>query len=215
MKNSEKLPKGRFITVEGSEGVGKTTNIEFIKHWLAENRIEFIVTREPGGTPLAEQLRELLLQPREESVDETAELLMVFAARAQHLNQVILPALRQGKWVLCDRFTDATYAYQGAGRSMNQDTIAQLENLVQNGLRPDAVILLDVSVEIGLQRARGRGELDRFEREDVAFFERVRAGYLARAANHSGYHVVDAGQPLDRVQQQLNLVLATLKADLT
>jgi len=203
-------PRGKFITVEGTEGVGKTTNLEYIKSWLQRNKIDFVATREPGGTPLAEQLRELLLQPRNETVAEKAELLMVFAARAQHLNQVIKPALESGTWVLCDRFTDATYAYQGGGRCMDHATIAILENLVQGDLRPDAVILLDVSVQIGLARARGRGELDRFEQEDVAFFERVRAAYRSRADGNSSYHVVDAGQELDRVQQQLAIVLEQL-----
>lgn len=205
---------GKFITIEGTEGVGKTTNIEFIKQWLNENNIDFIATREPGGTPLAEQLRGLLLQPRDEAVDETAELLMVFAARAQHLNQVIIPALEQGKWVLCDRFTDATYAYQGGGRQMNTETIGNLENLVQRALRPDAVLLLDIPVEQGLERARGRGELDRFEQEDIAFFERVRTTYLQRAKNNDDYHVLDASQPLEQVQAQLKTVLNQLKARL-
>lgn len=205
---------GKFITIEGTEGVGKTTNIEFIKQWLNENNIDFIATREPGGTPLAEQLRGLLLQPRDEAVDETAELLMVFAARAQHLNQVIIPALEQGKWVLCDRFTDATYAYQGGGRQMNTETIGNLENLVQRALRPDAVLLLDIPVEQGLERARGRGELDRFEQEDIAFFERVRTAYLQRAKNNDDYHVLDASQPLEQVQAQLKTVLNQLKARL-
>ena len=205
---------GKFITIEGTEGVGKTTNIEFIKQWLNENKIDFIATREPGGTPLAEQLRGLLLQPRDEAVDETAELLMVFAARAQHLNQVIIPALQQGKWVLCDRFTDATYAYQGGGRQMNTETIGNLENLVQRALRPDAVLLLDIPVEQGLERARGRGELDRFEQEDIAFFERVRTTYLQRAKNNDDYHVLDASQPLEQVQAQLKTVLNQLKARL-
>lgn len=204
------IPRGKFITVEGTEGVGKTTNLEYIKSWLQRNNIDFIATREPGGTPLAEQLRELLLQPRNEAVAEKAELLMVFAARAQHLNQVIKPALERGAWVLCDRFTDATYAYQGGGRCMDQATIATLETLVQGDLRPDAVILLDVSVQIGLARARGRGELDRFEQEDVAFFERVRAAYRSRADGNSNYHVVDAGQELNRVQLQLDAVLEQL-----
>lgn len=202
---------GKFITVEGTEGVGKTTNLEFIKNWLQHNNVEFITTREPGGTPLAEQLRELLLQPRDETVDEAAELLMVFAARAQHLNQVIKPALERGAWVLCDRFTDATYAYQGGGRLMDQATIATLETLVQGELRPDAVILLDVPVEIGLARAKGRGELDRFEQEDVAFFERVRAAYGKRAQGNSSYHIVDASQELDQVQAQLGRVLQQLQ----
>ena len=202
--------RGKFITVEGTEGVGKTTNLEFIQDWLRHHQIDFIATREPGGTPLAEQLRGLLLQPRDEAVDQTAELLMVFAARAQHLNQVILPALARGQWVLCDRFTDATYAYQGGGRQMSQPTISTLETLVQGDVRPDAVILLDVPVEIGLSRARGRGDLDRFEQEDVAFFERVRAAYRARAAGQDQYHLVDAGQPLEHVQGQLGAVLDRL-----
>lgn len=201
---------GKFITVEGTEGVGKTTNIEFIQQWLSNNGIDYVATREPGGTPLAEQLRELLLQPRDEPVNQEAELLMVFAARAQHLNQVIIPALQAGKWVLCDRFTDATYAYQGGGRQMDVQTIATLETLVQKSLRPDAVLLLDIPVEIGLERARGRGALDRFEQEDLAFFERVRSAYLQRAQNQSNYHVLDASNPLDQVQQQLHQVLEQL-----
>lgn len=207
---SRDIQPGKFITVEGTEGVGKTTNIEFIKQWLHDNNIEFVATREPGGTPLAEQLRQLLLQPRDEAVDQTAELLMVFAARAQHLNQLILPALQQGKWVLCDRFTDATYAYQGGGRQMDRAMIANLENLVQSSLRPDAVVLLDIPVEQGLERARDRGELDRFEQEDIAFFERVRSAYLERARAYPHYHIVDASLPLEGVQQQLLNVLQQL-----
>ena len=203
--------RGRFITVEGTEGVGKTTNLEYIRIWLQQQNIEFISTREPGGTPLAEQLRELLLQPRQEEVDQTAELLMVFAARAQHLNQVIRPALERGIWVLCDRFTDATYAYQGGGRQMDTALIAELENLVQGNLRPDAIILLDVPVEIGLSRAQQRGALDRFEQENVAFFERVRGAYRQRAAASDRYHLVDASQSLEQVQQQLASVLALLQ----
>ncbi|MEZ5505513.1 MAG: dTMP kinase [Gammaproteobacteria bacterium] len=163
----------------------------------------YIATREPGGTPLAEQLRALLLQPRDEQVNELAELLMVFAARAQHLAQVIVPALEQGTWVLCDRFTDATYAYQGAGRQMDVQAIATLEQLVQQELRPDVVLLLDIPVQEGLARARGRGELDRFEQEDLAFFERVRSGYLERARRFANYAVIDASQPLEAVQADL------------
>lgn len=204
---------GKFITVEGTEGVGKTTNIGFIQTWLGAQKIEFIATREPGGTPLAEQLRELLLQPRDERVNDIAELLMVFAARAQHLYQVIQPALQRGAWVLCDRFTDATYAYQGGGRQMDNQVIHQLEALVQNSLRPDAVILLDVPVEIGLERARGRGALDRFESEDLAFFHRVRNAYLDRAKNQNHYHIVDASQTLDNVQKQLATVLSQMKSN--
>ena len=202
--------RGRFLTVEGTEGVGKTTNIAFIKAWLEQQGIDYITTREPGGTPLAEQLRELLLQPRQEPVDETAELLMIFAARAQHLAQVIEPALAAGRWVLCDRFTDATYAYQGGGRQMDTTVIATLEQLVQGALRPDAVLLLDIPVQQGLERARGRGELDRFEQEDLAFFERVRQAYLERALSDSRYRIVDAGQPLEQVQADLAAQLQQL-----
>lgn len=205
--------RGKFITVEGTEGVGKTTNIAFITQWLEQHNIDFIATREPGGTPLAEQLRELLLQPRAEKVHELPELLMVFAARAQHLAEVIVPALNRGTWVLCDRFTDATYAYQGGGRQMDLQTIATLESLVQKELRPDAVLLLDIPVELGLERARGRGELDRFEQEDLAFFERVRARYLERARQHSNYCVVDASQALAAVQQDLAAHLDQLLVD--
>ncbi len=196
-------PRGKFITVEGTEGVGKTTNIAFIQSWLTQHKIPFVATREPGGTPLAEQLRGLLLEPREERVDPLAELLMVFAARAQHLAEVVKPALERGAWVLCDRFTDATYAYQGGGRHMDRRAIAVLEALVQGELQPDAVLLLDISVELGLERARGRGALDRFEQEDVAFFKRVRAAYLERAQGQERYDVIDAGQPLEKVQQDL------------
>jgi dTMP kinase len=203
------MQRGRFIVVEGTEGVGKSTNIGVIKTWLTDNNIDFIATREPGGTPLAESLRELLLANRSEKVDATAELLMVFAARAQHLNTHILPALNAGQWVLCDRFTDATYAYQGCGRGLPTATIEQLEILVQADLRPDLTLYLDVDVKVGLERARQRGELDRFEQEDIAFFERVRQGYLARvAASPKRYAVVDAGQALAKVQQDLLAILA-------
>lgn len=198
-----RVSRGKFITVEGTEGVGKTTNIAFIRSWLEQQQIPYIATREPGGTPLAEQLRALLLQPRDEQVNELAELLMVFAARAQHLAQVIVPALERGTWVLCDRFTDATYAYQGAGRQMDVQAIATLEQLVQQELRPDVVLLLDIPVQEGLARARGRGELDRFEQEDLAFFERVRSGYLERARRFANYAVIDASQPLEAVQADL------------
>jgi len=204
------IKRGKFLTVEGTEGVGKTTNIAFIKSWLERNGIEYVATREPGGTPLAEEVRALLLAPRAEKVHENAELLLVFAARAQHLAQVIEPALAQGKWVLCDRFTDATYAYQGGGRQMEKSTIATLENLVQKSLRPDAVILLDIPVQLGLERARGRGELDRFEQEDIAFFERVRAAYLERAGANRHYRIVDASQTLEQVQAALETHLNQL-----
>ena len=166
MKASE-LKKGRFIVIEGGEGVGKSTNIQFIGQVLERAGIESIVTREPGGTPLAEDVRQLLLQKREEPVEAMAELLLVFAARAQHLHGKIIPALKRGAWVISDRFTDATYAYQGAGRGLDVKTIQMLECLVQKELRPDCTLILDVPVEIGMSRASKRGALDRFEEEKV------------------------------------------------
>lgn len=199
---------GCFLTVEGVEGVGKTTNIEFISQWLEDKKVPFIHTREPGGTPLAEEIRELLLAPREEAVDPTAELLMMFAARAQHIEQVIKPALAKGVWVLCDRFTDATYAYQGGGRHMPLDKIVQLEMLVQGEFRPDATILLDLPVEVGLARAAKRGALDRFEQEAESFFEGVRKAYLQRVnETPSRYWLVDAEPSLEQVQHQIAQVL--------
>lgn len=167
-----------------------------------------MLTREPGGTPLAEEIRQLLLAPREELVAELAELLLIFAARAQHLEQVILPALNAGQWVLSDRFTDATYAYQGGGRKLDNSKISQLENLVQGSLRPDQVLILDLPVEEGLKRARQRADLDRFEQEQNAFFERVRAGYHARAkADPERYRIIDASQSLAQVQASIQQVL--------
>ncbi|WP_231757436.1 dTMP kinase [Microbulbifer elongatus] len=202
------LPQGKFITLEGGEGVGKSTNLRFITQWLDEQGISYIQTREPGGTPLAEQLRSLLLEKRDERVDPTAELLMVFAARAQHLNQVIKPALAQGKWVVCDRFTDATYAYQGAGRGLDWALIAQLEQTVQGDLRPDCVLLLDVDPEIGLQRAASTGAADRFESEQMDFFQKVRAAYRKRAeSNPQCYQLIDASVSLEKVQQSLAAAL--------
>lgn len=204
---------GLFITVEGIEGVGKTTNIEFIADWLKANAIEFVATREPGGTPLAEEIREVMLSPRDEAVCDTTELLLVFAARAQHLSQLIQPAITEGRWVLCDRFTDATYAYQGGGRGLSLDTIATLETLVQNAFRPDAVILLDVPVEVGLARASARSELDRIEKEKADFFEKVRQAYLDRAAaDPDRYFLVDASQDLPGVRAQLETVLKNILA---
>lgn len=202
------ISPGKFITVEGGEGVGKTTNIEFIQDFFAQRSVELITTREPGGTPLAEAIREILLAKTEESMDATAELLLVFAARAQHLAEVIKPALAAGQWVLCDRFTDATYAYQGGGRGLNTEHIKLLENLVQQGLQPDLTVLLDIDPEIGMQRARARAELDRFEVESSRFFELVRAHYLKRAKQFpERFAVIDAGLPLNEVQQSLAVSL--------
>lgn len=196
--------RGKFITIEGTEGVGKSTNIAFIKNFFEEKNIPLVITREPGGTPLAEEIRGLLLKNRDEKMDETAELLLVFAARAQHLEGVILPALDRGEWVLCDRFTDATYAYQGGGRGLSLSMIKELERKVQKGLQPDLTFLLDIDVKTGLERAAQRGELDRFEQEDLEFFEKVREAYLSRANdNPQRFFVVDAMKPLNEVQRSI------------
>ena len=202
------MSSGRFITLEGTEGVGKSTNLRFIESVLQQHQISYKLTREPGGTPMAEEVRELLLANRDEQVADDAELLLVFAARAQHLARVIRPTLETGDWVLCDRFTDATFAYQGGGRGLSKAMIAQLESVVQRGLQPDLTILLDLPVEIGLARARERGELDRFENERQGFFERVREAYLDRAhADPQRFAVIDASGTLEQVQQQISAVL--------
>lgn len=201
----------KFITIEGGEGGGKSTNVEFIKEYFSAQGIEFIHTREPGGTPLAEQIRELMLSKREEPVAENTELLLAFAARAQHIAHVIRPALAAGKWVICDRFTDATYAYQGAGRGLASEKIAILEELVQQGLQPDTTLLFDLPVEIGMSRAAQRGELDRFETEQMAFFQRVRQEYLQRAkAMPDRFSIVDAAQPLEMVKSQVLSIMSAL-----
>ncbi|MAT52351.1 MAG: dTMP kinase [Porticoccaceae bacterium] len=202
---------GNFITLEGGEGVGKTTNMGFIRDWLSERGIPFVTTREPGGTPVAEKIRHLLLEHHEEDIDGTAELLLIFAARAQHLARVIMPALARGTWVICDRFTDATYAYQGAGRGLGLEKVAQLESLVQGVLRPDLTLILDVDTGLGLSRASQRGQLDRFESETHAFFDRVRQTYLQLAReNPQRYRVVDAGQSLVSVQRDISAALTEL-----
>ena len=191
----------RFITLEGGEGVGKSSNLQAVAERLQATGREVVRTREPGGTPYAEALREVLLARRDEAVHPQAELLTLFAARAQHWQGVILPALARGAWVLCDRFTDATHAYQVGGRGLPVATVTALEQLVLGDARPGLTLLLDVPVAVGLARAASRGEPDRFESEQQAFFERVRAAYLARAAADPGrFRVIDAGNPLPRVQ---------------
>jgi dTMP kinase len=203
--------RGLFITVEGGEGVGKSTNMALLERHLREHGVALVVTREPGGTPLAEDIRELLLTPREEQVSSLSELLMMFAARAQHIEAKIEPALAAGKWVLCDRFTDATYAYQSGGRGVDASLVRRLERLVQGELRPDYTLLLDAPVEVGMERARGRGELDRFEQEELAFFERVRSTYLQLARESSGrYRLIDASQSLDIVETKMLEVCSEL-----
>lgn len=202
------MSSGRFITLEGTEGVGKSTNLRFIESVLQQHQIRYKLTREPGGTPLAEQVRELLLANRDEVVADDAELLLVFAARAQHLERVIRPTLAEECWVLCDRFTDATFAYQGGGRGLSKELIGQLETMVQRGLQPDLTILLDLPVEIGLARASQRGALDRFENERITFFEQVRKAYLERAAaDPKRFAVIDASGTLEQVQEQIAVVL--------
>ena len=196
---------GRFITIEGGEGAGKSTAQAYLAERLAERGIAVLQTREPGGTPLAEAIRRTLLSTDGEHPVEMAELLLVFAARAQHLAKVIEPALAAGQWVICDRFTDATYAYQGAARGLSADLIAQLETLVQGERRPDTVVVMDLSPEVGMTRAKQRGELDRFEREKPAFYSQVRNAYLARAqADPDRYQVIDAEQSLESVRQALS-----------
>jgi dTMP kinase len=200
--------KGRFITVEGGEGVGKTTNMQYIKALLEKTGIEVQVTREPGGTELGESIRKLLLNPDNKGMSADTELLLMFAARAEHLATLIRPALETGQWILCDRFTDATYAYQGGGRGVSAERIRQLENWVQKGLAPDMTLLLDVPVQLGLQRASERGSPDRLEQEAEAFFERVRASYLEQARlAPSRYRVIDASRPLQEVQDQIACAL--------
>jgi dTMP kinase len=203
--------KGKFITVEGIEGVGKSTNMDFIHQQLLASGRKVVVTREPGGTPLGEAIRGLLLDPGYKGMDPVCELQLMFAARAEHLARVIRPALENGQWVLCDRFTDATYAYQGGGRGIDSNVIARLEELVQGDFRPDLTLLLDVPVEVGLSRAGKRGALDRFEQEQVGFFERVRNCYLVMAKQHAErYRVIDASLPLEQVQQLLNEELSRI-----
>jgi dTMP kinase len=202
---------GKFITFEGTEGVGKTTNMDFVETELLARGIALVRTREPGGTQVAERIRTILLDPQSEPIDPEAELLLIFAARAQHLARVIRPALTQGKWVLCDRFTDATYAYQGGGRGLSMQRIAALESDVQGLLQPDLTIYLDLPVATGLARIN-ESERDRFEREQQAFFERVRHIYLARARTYPRFRVIDAGRPLSAVQQSIGAVLAQFVA---
>lgn len=196
--------KGLFITLEGIEGVGKTTNMEFVHQQLLAAGKEVILTREPGGTSLGEDVRNLLLGHKHDGMSSETELLLMFAARAEHLSKVIMPAVMDGEYVLCDRFTDATYAYQGGGRGIPTRRIQELEQWVQGNMRPDITFLLDVPVELGLERAGKRSAADRFEKEDMVFFQRVRDRYLQLADEFpQRFRVIDASKPLDEVQQQI------------
>ncbi|MGJ8687867.1 MAG: dTMP kinase [Spongiibacteraceae bacterium] len=207
------MNSGLFVTIEGGEGLGKSTNMAFAAQLLKEAGIPFVQSREPGGTPFAEEIRQLLVTPRQEKVAALSELLLIFAARAQHIEAVIKPALAEGKWVLCDRFTDASFAYQGGGREMPWADIEILQNMVQGELRPDLTLLLDAPVAVGMARAGKRGDLDRFETEETAFFERVRTAYLRRAKEQPfRFSLIDAGCDLTAVQQQIRAALAPLIA---
>jgi dTMP kinase len=206
--------QGKFITVEGIEGVGKSTNMDFIHQQLLTAGKDVVVTREPGGTPLGEAIRGLLLDPVYKGMDPVCELQLMFAARAEHLARVIRPALENGQWVLCDRFTDATYAYQGGGRGIDTGVIARLEDLVQGDFRPDLTLLLDVPVAVGLSRAGNRGALDRFEQEQVEFFARVRQAYLDLAESYPDrYRIIDASRPLTQVQARLEEIMGLFMQD--
>lgn len=200
---------GQFITFEGGEGVGKSTNIEFCKQLLEHQGIEVVVTREPGGTEIAEVIREQLLKkPHRERMSDVTELLLVFAARAQHIEALIKPALARGCWVLCDRFTDSTIAYQGYGRGLSVDLVRQLKVIAQLGIEPDKTFLLDAPVEVGMGRAQVRGPADRFETEQLDFFTRVREGFLAIASNEPRrVSVINAAQDLPLVQADLSAAL--------
>ena len=207
MTNNQ-LVSAKFITLEGSEGVGKTTNLEHIKTLLNEQGIDYIVTREPGGTELGEQLRELLLGHKHDGMADETELLMMFAARAEHLHKVIKPALKKGRWVLCDRFTDATYAYQGGGRGIDNERIKILEDYVQGDCRPDLTLLLDAPIEVGRERAGKRSAPDRFEKEQTDFFNKVRDAYLQRASNEpERMKVIDASLELEAVTEQISVII--------
>lgn len=209
------VSRGKFITLEGGEGAGKTTNRAFVAEYLRGQGLDVLETREPGGTEVAEAIRAVLLNPDLPAMQVDTELLLMFAARNEHLQCKIIPALAAGTWVLCDRFTDATYAYQGFGRGLALERIQALENWVQGALRPDHTFLFDIDVARGMQRVRSRSMqgggqvIDRFEQEQLDFFERIRVGYLHRAAEYPNqYRVIDAAQPLPAVQAQLADVLS-------
>ena len=205
---------GRFITLEGIEGAGKSTVAGFVLGWLQARGVRAVVTREPGGTPLAERVRELVLQPDGEAIPAAAEMLLMFAARSIHLENLVRPALTRGDWVICDRFTDATRAYQGGGRGLDRRGIESLAALVHADLQPDLTLLLDLPVSVGLARAQARrGRADRFEQERGPFFERVRTTYLELARQEPRrFRIVDAGRELAAVQASVAEALTALQA---
>ena len=202
---------GKFITVEGIEGVGKSSNIDFLSDLVEREGYEIVRTREPGGTPMAERIRNLLLEHGEEALPDTAEMLLFFAARALHVNNRIRPALDAGKWVVCDRFTDASRAYQGDGRGLDLDRINTLAEWVQDGLEPDVTLLLDAPADIGMKRAKKRGATDRLESEKITFYERVREGYLRLAREEpKRFVIIDASQALDQVKADISEAMQQL-----
>ena len=205
------MSRGKFITFEGGEGVGKTTNVSFVESYLQARNIPLVVTREPGGTPLAEKLRTLLLNKKSEAIAEEAELLLMFAARAQHIKHVIEPALARGDWVVCDRFTDATYAYQGGGRGLDKRKFAQLEQWVHGHLQPDLTFLFDLAPAVAGERIAAQGrELDRFEQEQADFHDRVRQAYLERAASAPDrIRVINAAQTLVEIKKRVEETVST------
>ena len=206
-------PRGLFITLEGIEGAGKSTVARWVGDWLDRRAIRVTLTREPGGTALAERVRQIVLERGAERLSPVTETLLMFAARGIHVENLIRPARERGDWVVCDRFTDATLAYQGGGRGMDPTWIDSLASRVQAGLRPDCTLLLDLPVALGLERARSRhaGAADRFEAEAQAFFERVRAAYLELARREPArMHVIDASVPLEAVERQVAAVLQRL-----
>ena len=205
------MKKNYFITLEGIEGAGKSTAVRFLAEYLRKFNIDFILTREPGGTEIAEKIRRVILDHYQEKMHPDTEMLLYFAGRAQHLNQVIIPALQRGQWVICDRFTDATYAYQGGGRGLSQEKISILEQWVQSDLRPDHTLLFDVTVTTGLSRIKKNRYLDRIEKEEEFFFEKVRNCYLERAGKElDRFHILDANKNPEEVSQQIENILKKL-----
>lgn len=198
------IQSGLFITLEGIEGVGKTTQLGLLAETLRKSSLPVLVTREPGGTPIGNEIREVLLKRRADSMNEMTELLLMFAARAQHLSQMVWPALAEGQIVICDRFTDASFAYQGGGRGLPIKYLQQLEQMVQRGFKPSFTFILDAEPTLGLERIKARGQLDRIEEEQLHFFERVRAGYLQQAKMEpQRCHVINADQPPEAVHQAI------------
>jgi dTMP kinase len=201
-------PKNKFITFEGMDGAGKSTHLAWFADVLRQRGVEVVVTREPGGTPLGEQLREILLS---QTMSIGTEAMLMFAARLEHIEQIINPALRTGKWVISDRFSDASFAYQGGGRGMDWGKLRQLEQWVHPDLQPDLTLFFDVPVEVARQRLANNVSLDRFEQEQADFFERVRAGYLRRVQeNPKRYTVIDAARSLEQVKLQLETIVTRL-----